>query len=140
MSSHQLYWFTVEYGLCKQNGEVKAYGAGLLSSYGELVVSLRKRSAFDSLERIGAELALQSFPFERSTRSPMNPRCESSTRTLRPCSRTRTKRTSRSTSSLRASQMLKRSSGTDPCVQKQRWSKRQQQSKAAASDVAFIPK
>lgn len=60
--SHQLYWFTVEYGLCKQNGEVKAYGAGLLSSFGELVVSLRKQSAFDLLEGIGAEQTLQSFP------------------------------------------------------------------------------
>lgn len=31
----RLFWFTVEFGLIRQNGEVKVYGSGLISSHGE---------------------------------------------------------------------------------------------------------
>ena len=45
-----LYWFTVEYGLCQEDSHTKAYGAGLLSSFGELMHCLSdtpERRPFD---------------------------------------------------------------------------------------------
>ncbi|MFD3002824.1 phenylalanine 4-monooxygenase [Pontibacter toksunensis] len=36
----RIYWFTVEFGLIKENGELRVYGAGVLSSVGETKFSL----------------------------------------------------------------------------------------------------
>ena len=56
-----IYWFTVEFGLCRQPNGVRAYGAGLLSSFGELEYSLSdkpKHLPFDC-----ATMGVQPYPY-----------------------------------------------------------------------------
>uniref|UniRef100_A0A8C5AB04 phenylalanine 4-monooxygenase n=1 Tax=Gadus morhua TaxID=8049 RepID=A0A8C5AB04_GADMO len=55
-----VYWFTVEFGLCKQGTEIKAYGAGLLSSFGELQYCLTDKPQLRPFEP--AKTSLQKYP------------------------------------------------------------------------------
>ena len=51
----RLYWYSVEFGLAREDGETRIYGAGLLSSFGESRFALEspkpRRRAFD-LEQV----------------------------------------------------------------------------------------
>lgn len=57
----RLFWFTVEFGLIRENGQTKVYGSGLVSSHGEAEYSLKGqweqkgRSAPDCTAREVAE-------------------------------------------------------------------------------------
>jgi phenylalanine-4-hydroxylase len=56
----RVYWYTLEFGLAREGGDVKAYGAGLLSSYGEL-------GGFEGRSK------LEPFDLETVSRTPYDP-------------------------------------------------------------------
>ena len=55
----RLYWHSVEFGLARENGELKILGAGLASSFGEAHFSLES----DDVERL-------PFSVERAVNTP----------------------------------------------------------------------
>ncbi|KAI8376988.1 Biopterin-dependent aromatic amino acid hydroxylase-domain-containing protein [Blakeslea trispora] len=55
-----IFWFTVEFGLCRQDGEIRAFGAGLLSSFGELEYALSDKPELRPFEP--PKTALQKYP------------------------------------------------------------------------------
>jgi phenylalanine-4-hydroxylase len=48
----RLYWYTIEFGLAREDGELKIYGAGIASSFGETIYALES----DVPERAGFDL------------------------------------------------------------------------------------
>ncbi len=63
----RLYWFTVEFGMVEHEGDTKAYGAGLLSSYGEL-----EHAFSDNVERRPFNLEqVINTPYDYSDMQPI---------------------------------------------------------------------
>lgn len=63
----RIYWFTVEFGLVEHEGDIKAYGAGLLSSFGEL-----KNAFSDNVERRPFDLdRVIDTPYDYSDMQPI---------------------------------------------------------------------
>jgi phenylalanine-4-hydroxylase len=63
----RLYWFTVEFGLVEEDNDIKAFGAGLLSSYSEL-----EHAFGDEVERRKFDLEeVINTPYKYSDMQPL---------------------------------------------------------------------
>ncbi|KAH8865604.1 Tryptophan 5-hydroxylase 2 [Schistosoma japonicum] len=73
------YFFTIEFGLCRQENQLRAYGAGLLSSVAELQYALSDKAVikpFIPMEVINEECLVTTFQneFVRTIRRPFDVR------------------------------------------------------------------
>lgn len=61
----RLYWYTIEFGLMRQRGEIRAYGAGILSSAGELAYAVKsaepQRIMLDVLRAMRTRYKIDSY-------------------------------------------------------------------------------
>ena len=61
----RLYWYTIEFGLIQNRGELRAYGAGILSSAGELQYAVKSREPqrfwLDPLRAMRTRYRIDSF-------------------------------------------------------------------------------
>ncbi|KAJ1816259.1 hypothetical protein LPJ60_005393 [Coemansia sp. RSA 2675] len=55
-----IFWFTAEFGLCREGGDVRAFGAGLLSSFGELEYALTEKPEKRTFDP--SQAAVQKYP------------------------------------------------------------------------------
>ncbi|MES2402075.1 MAG: phenylalanine 4-monooxygenase [Pseudomonadota bacterium] len=61
----RLYWYTIEFGLMRQRGNIRAYGAGILSSAGELAYAVKsaepQRIMLDVLRAMRTRYKIDSY-------------------------------------------------------------------------------
>ncbi|CDW76459.1 phenylalanine 4-monooxygenase [Stylonychia lemnae] len=64
-----IYWFTIEFGMCKEKGGLKAYGAGILSSVGELEYCVSDKPKYLPLDPF--EIAQNHLDYPISSMQPL---------------------------------------------------------------------
>jgi phenylalanine-4-hydroxylase len=62
----RLFWFTVEFGVIREKGEIKVYGSGLVSSHGECTHVVKRAAG------AGAGLEIREFDLEQVLETPVD--------------------------------------------------------------------